>query len=590
MSDALANLEDLNEEALLDLVAELQLEVDENAYFEKYLKVQPREGGGVVPFKLNGPQKLLSHIFEAIQKDGRLLRVLILKGRRMGVSTYVAGRFYRKVSRKKSCYALLTTHEPAASEFIFKMVKRFHNLSPRQDRPQILANNARLLEFNNADGTGLDSAFRIATAGKDDVGSGQGVHCLPLSECPKFPEANAEGLIKSVLPCVPPEPDTEIIFEGTANGVGGEFYNRFWGAKYRCWISKLDDAGQPVIEFTENEEADPTNDYTSIFLPWFIFEKNRKPLPDFIAARLDGTEHSFTEDEMKIKATFNLDYEQLYWRRFTIANEFKGDKRLFSEAHPDTPESAFLSTGTPSFDNEQLMVLKKAAKPPRARYSCMSSTGVWYANPSGELKVWREPVVGASYIISADVSEGLEDGDFDSADVIDHRTGEQVAQLHGKWEPKEFGKILIALGRRYNVAYLAPERNNHGLTTVTEIVDSGYPRLHVELVAEPPNKPRKRWGWVTSSATRTQIIDNLKSEMIEGCHGINCAETFGEMMSFKRVNGKEQAEVGMKDDRCISIAIGKFLRLRVPIPSRPKPSHIKEGKSGGGNKGGWGGC
>jgi len=97
VSDALANLEDLNEEALLDLVAELQLEVDENAYFEKYLKVQPREGGGVVPFKLNGPQKLLSHIFEAIQKDGRLLRVLILKGRRMGVSTYVAGRFYRKV-------------------------------------------------------------------------------------------------------------------------------------------------------------------------------------------------------------------------------------------------------------------------------------------------------------------------------------------------------------------------------------------------------------------------------------------------------------------------------------------------------------
>jgi hypothetical protein len=158
-------------------------------------------------------------------------------------------------------------------------------------------------------------------------------------------------------------------------------------------------------------------------------------------------------------------------------------------------------------------------------------------------------------------------------------------------EPKEYGKVLIALGKRYNVAYLAPERNNHGLTTVTEIADSGYPRLHVELVAEPPNKPRKRWGWVTSSATRTQIIDNLKSEVIEDTHGINCAETFGEMMSFKRRNGKEEAELNMKDDRVLSIAIGKFLRLRVPIPQRPKPANIIEGRQGASNGNrGWGGC
>lgn len=575
------NLEDMGEEELLELVAELQIELDENTYFEKCLKVQPREGGGVVPFKLNGPQKLLSHIFAEIQKQGRLLRVLILKGRRMGVSTYVAGRFYRKTSRMKSCYSLLVTHEPQASEFIFRMIKRFYNLAPKQERPQILANNARLLEFNNSDGTGLDSAFRVATAGKDDVGSGQGVHLLQLSECPKFPEMNAEGLIKSVLPCVPPEPDTEIIFEGTANGVGGEFYNRFWSARYRCWISKLDDNGSPVIEFTENEEADTTNDYTAIFLPWFIFEKNRKALPPHF---------TLTEEEERLKKSFNLCDEQIFWRRFTISNEFKGDKRLFSEAHPDTPESAFLSTGLPSFDNEQLMLLKKACKPPKIRYSCLTSLGQWVAKEDGELKVWKEPQVGHHYIISADVAEGLDQGDCDSADVIDHVTGEQVAHMHGTFPPDVWGAMLVALGKRYNVAYLAPERNNHGLTTINKLVDLNYPRIHMEMVPEPPGKPRRRWGWLTSSVTRPVIIDNLKSEMNEGTHGINCAETFAEMMSFKRRNGREEAEVGMKDDRVLSICIGKHLRKIVPLPQRQKPREATNGQRPAGQSGGnWGG-
>lgn len=232
------------------------------------------------------------------------------------------------------------------------------------------------------------------------------------------------------------------------------------------------------------------------------------------------------------------------------------------------PEHAFLGSGRPVFDNLKLLTLKDTLPAPVARYECLISTYQWLAKDDGRLWVWEEPKSGGAYIISADVSEGLKEGDFSCADVIDHRTGLQVAQWHGKIDPDAFGLILIALGRRYNNAWIAPERNNHGLMVVTVLVNENYPRVYAEMVPEPPGKPRKRFGWLTSNATRPLIIDNLIKEVRENSHGIRCPKTIEEMMSFKiQDNGKMEADVNRNDDRVMSYAIGKHLRLVLPLPS-----------------------
>jgi len=393
MSDILQQAEGMTADQIADLIAELKMSVDFEEYAKTKLKVQPPEGGGIKPFLLNGPQRLYEIIEKKILAKGRLIRVVLLKGRRQGISTLISGKTYQYVSSTPSVYAMQITHEPAATDFIFKMVKRFHNNIPSKERPEVLANNARLLEFNNAQGTGLDSGFRVATGGKDDVGSGQAVHRLHISDAFKLPRENAGGLIKSVLPCVPEEPDTQIVIEGTALGVGGEIYDMFWGCRYRYFVTRLDDDGEPVLEETINEDADPDNDYTAIFFPWFIYEKNRaKSVPhDF----------TLTEKESKIKKLFNLRDDQMAWHRHTIANKAKGSESVFEEMHPSTPETAFLSSGQPCFNNEQLMILKKSAKPPKIRYSCLTSNDQWVGKTDGELRVWEEPKTGYSYIISA---------------------------------------------------------------------------------------------------------------------------------------------------------------------------------------------
>jgi hypothetical protein len=538
-------------------------------YAPRVLKVQTMRGK-IIPLELNKPQQILHSIVEDIRRQGRLVRIVALKARRMGFSTYFSGRYYHKVSWNHNRYAVQITHEPEATDALFKMVKRFHDFTPPEIKPQTKYNNARLLEFNTKDGRGLNSGFRVATAGKEDFGSGQLIHYLHLSEAAKWPAENTESLLTSLLQAVPDDMETEVCFESTAKGIGGEFYDRFWNARYRVWISKQDENGNPVIVETMNTTADVNNVYTSIFLPWFVFDENRlTPPADF----------ELTPDEVREKKQYGLFDDQIYWRRFTIANKCNSSIDIFNQEHPATPELAFLGTGRPVFDNAKLLRLKEAVPNPIARYEVVPGTSSWMAKADGRLSVWEEPIYGRNYIVTSDIAEGLRGGDFTVADVVDHQTGKQVAHWHGKIDPDAWASVLIAIGKRYNVALLAPERNNHGLTTITFIVAEGYPNLYVEMVPDPPGKPRKRYGWVTSNATRPLILDNLIREVREDTHTILNRDTFDEMMSFKiQDNGRYEADAGRHDDRVICIAIAKHLRQVIPLPAMKLNQHHKKAK------------
>ncbi|HAR46286.1 MAG TPA: hypothetical protein DCS05_09000 [Nitrospiraceae bacterium] len=582
---------DISEEELVELLDRYRTDFEFAA--PRLLKVLNMKGK-IVSFVLNGPQRVLNKIIEDIATR-RLVRLILLKARRVGWSTLISARNFHKTSWNFNRLASQVTHEPDATEVLFGMVKRFYDFTPEWLRPSTRYNNARLLDFNTKDGKGLGSGFRVATAAKEDFGSGQLIHYFHGSEVSKWPEETVKDLITSVLQCVPDDPDTEVIFESTAKGIGGEYFDRFWGARFRVKVVKMnppsldhlygyDAAGKydvsraaeeieaaAELEEAINEHAKAENIYTAIFVPWFCFEEYQtKPYPTFA--------NDLTDEEKEIQKTYGLTLAQLYWRRLTIANKCNGSIDIFNQEYPDCPEHAFLAAGRPVFDNAKLMRLRNAVPKPVARYELAQSINQFISNPKGALLVWEEPKAGQNYIISADVAEGLEHGDFSSADVINHATGIQVAQWHGHTDPDLFAYVLAALGKRYNTALLAPERNNHGLTVVKwlhEIIQ--YPNLYVEMVPDPPGKPRKRYGWLTSSATKPMIIDVLVREVRDDCHGIACAATFDEMMAFKvQGNGKTEADRGRFDDRVISLAIGKYLRTAIPLPEAAIPDHIKQ--------------
>lgn len=539
-------------------------------YAPALLKIQSVGDGGqgaLIPFEFNDVQELYQQVVEHIESQGRLIRLIVLKARRQGMTTMTTGRFYHKTTNAADKYSVMMAQDPDAVDFIFKMVKRYYNNLPEGLQPSTILNNKTLLEFNvskeerEKGKRGLDGAIRVAAAGRENFGSSMLIHFLLLSELAKYPAHIAKNLLTSLLQCVPDERGTEVIMESTAYGTGGEFYDRFWGARHRYEVY-LDETGKAVFKVTINDTADKDNEYSSLFVPWFAFKKyEREPGADF----------KRTDDEEELAERFNLNDRKLAWRRWAIANKCDGNLNTFHQEYPSTAREAFLFSGVSAFDNDKISKLKDAAPAPKARYSIIPGLGQFYADEKGDFLVWKEPGCNGSYIVTGDVAEGLANGDFSSSSVIEMVSGEQVAHWHGKISPDDFAYLLAAIGYRYNTAWVVPERNNNGHTTITTLVKLiRYKRLYVAADKIVDGQQSKQYGFYTGSTNKQAMVNNMIKEINEDTHGINCAETFDEMLTF--VKHMPEGRYGaiesptIFDDRVMDIMIGKYIRRFGNLP------------------------
>lgn len=510
----------------------------------------------LVPFRFHVVQQIMQEIIANIESSGRLKRMVVLKARREGMSTYFLGRYYHKCSLNFNRYATIITHEPEASDTLFGITRRYqvHN----ELRPMEKYNNRREINFNTKDGKGLDSSIRVATAGKEDVGSGQLIHYLHLSEVAKWPAHTTEALLTSVIQCVPNHPETEIVFESTAKGVGGQFYDRYWASRYMYEIYLSD--GKPKWRVVINDKAQEANEFSAVFVPWFVFDKYQMSPPQGFVP---------TEKEEELAKLYGLTDNHLTWRRWCIANNCGGDEAIFRQEYPSNAREAFLSSGSAVFNSEQLDALLKEAPDPIKRYDIIETTGQFIADDNGEFKVWEEPKPGEGYIVAIDVSEGLEKGDYSCIQVIHQLSGRQVAEWHGKRDPDILARLAYAVGMRYNYAWACPERNNHGLMTVNTLLNMGYPKMWVDEVPEQIGKKRQRYGWMTSRTSKPVIIDNLIFLMRESPEIIRSALLLDEMLTFKRnEKGEFGAEEGRFDDCVMAMAIAQYTRSRLPTPAQ----------------------
>ena len=270
-------------------------------YSQECLRIVTKAGGKPVPFAMNVAQMYLHRRLEdQIQRAG-WVRALVLKGRQQGVSTYVAGRFYRNTSTRRGTKALIIAHEAPASNNLFGMVKRYHEHNPLA--PSVRAANGQVLDFGK-----LDSGYKVATAGTKDTGrSGtfQLVHASEYGFWP-FADIHAAGLGQTVADL----PGTEIIKESTANGVGNAFHDEWQAA----------------------EHGD--TDYEAIFVPWFWQAEYARRVP---------SDFEMSEKDEIYMRTYGLTLEQMAWRAAKIAS-FGHDKAwMFAQEYPAVAAEAFVA-------------------------------------------------------------------------------------------------------------------------------------------------------------------------------------------------------------------------------------------------------
>ena len=278
---------------------------------EKNLKIKAKSGQQL-PLILNKAQLYVHQRLEEQRRQTGKIRALILKARQQGFSTYIGARFYHRSTLFAGTNVYILTHEQSATDNLFAMVARYHENNPI--RPSTGKANAKELLFPK-----LDSGYAVGTAGQKAVGRSKTIHLLHGSEAAFWP--NAKDHFAGVVQAVPDLPGTEVILESTANGVGGEFHEKWQLA----------------------EEG--IGDYIAIFVPWFWSDEYRRPVPDDFAISYDKTEdQQYSEHEYQ--QAYGLTDSQMVWRRAKIAEL---GEQLFMQEYPATAEEAFQVTGHDSF-------------------------------------------------------------------------------------------------------------------------------------------------------------------------------------------------------------------------------------------------
>ena len=217
-------------------------------YAEVALVVRPKEGDPR-PLHLNASQRYVHERLEAQRRETGKVRALICKGRQQGISTYVGARFYWRVTHRRGARAFILTHEIPATYNLFGMTKRYHENCLDELRPATGSSNANELTF-----PGLDSGYKVATAGGIPVGRSETLQYVHGSEVAYWP--NAAANLQGLLEAVPPGDDTEVILESTAKEPGDAFHSMWKAAK----------AGQ--------------SEFIAIFVPWHVHEEYRTEPPE----------------------------------------------------------------------------------------------------------------------------------------------------------------------------------------------------------------------------------------------------------------------------------------------------------------------
>lgn len=511
----------MEQSASQQIVAKLN---DLNFYSDKFLRIVTKKGD-LSPLAFNSYQRELTRICQEDEASGKPVRVIVLKCRQIGGSTWGGAYNYHKTATRYYRKATVIAHDDDSTNNLFRMQKRFYDFSPKQIQPMKRYSNAKELVFENPDETdrgensGLMSSITVENANNLTAGRGGTIHHLHCSEVAFW--KNASTVIGGLFQAVPYEPGTSIIMESTANGIAGhgqEFYERCMAAM----------KGESVFRF--------------IFFKW-------THNPEYeIEPPLGFTMSEHERDLVKLHPELNL--RKLAWRRYKIENEMgrtlMQPEDQFKQEYPLTPEEAFISSGRPVFNQERINADIERARSVRSRKADLSH-GSWIDNQRGGYAVFNDSNGVKRYAIGADVAEGLETGDFSTMCIFD-KNGEQVASYHGHIHPDLFGAEMIKAGLLYNKAILAPEVNNHGLTTLTHIMNKSYPFIYTrKILDERTNEYTSKEGWQTNVKTKHLMLDEFIAAYRDNFIKLNDIELLREMATLSlepdgsvNLNGKDR--------------------------------------------------
>jgi hypothetical protein len=462
---------------------------------ERLLVVRTREGR---------PGKLKANKVQRAFENKRGQRNIVLKARQMGLTTWVAARFFLKTITQPGTLTLEVAHTQEAAEEIFRIVHRFLDWLPDGLRVGPLKTgraNVRQIVFPE-----MDAEYRVVSAADRNAGRGLTVQNLHCSELARWP-GDAADILAGLRAAM--APGGELILESTPQGVGGCFYEEWRKASETATVRH--------------------------FFPWWMEAR-------YHSAAADAT--SLTDGERVLMETHGLKLTQIAYRR-RIRADFRG---LTAQEYAEDEESCFLASGESVFELAAVEARLRTAPEPVER------------RKNGELEIWLPPVKGKEYVVAVDPAGGGSDGDYSAAQVLETETGLQCAEFAGHVGGLELARFVTGLATEYNGAWLVVERNNHG-SGVLALAETA---CKYERIYQQRGRQGGQAGWLTTSVSRPAVIARLQAALVEVPELFQSRRLLGECRSFVRQpNGSSGAQAGTHDDRVMAIAIGLAARAEL---------------------------
>lgn len=557
----------------------------------KCAHIKNKNGGMPLPFLLNAPQRKLIGEFEKMREEGLPIRIILVKARQWGGST--ATQIYMlwiQLMRMQGFNSLIVAHQNSGTEEVMAMAKTALDCYPRhlldpdgapfQEKEKIYVSagwsrSAIKIPRRN---------FRIKIGSAERPDSSRGgdyalVHLTEVGLWKKTLGKSPEDIIRAATSGVLLRPETMIVMESTANGVGNFFHNEYEAAKKG------------------------TSLYRPVFVAWHEIEQYATPVEDrrAMAERIVKNRLSdFTDDERFPSGSYiwNLwedgaRLDAINWYEKT-RRAYNNPDQMLSE-YPGNDIEAFVNSGAHVFNRKMALELRKRCMPARfsgelegnADYGERALEGITLEeDPNGRLKIWDKPDIRNGeaagmqdrYLTVVDVGGRSMKADWSVIAVFDRirmlygSGGPAIAaQWRGHCDMDILAWMAARIAKWYGNSLLVIESNTLETRDPDRYVDgdqSGfilnqlrdcYPNLYArrqspeDIVEGRP----KKYGFHTNSATKPMIISNLVRVVRERLYIERDERCIDEYLTYeRRQNGSYGAVTGKHDDMLMTRAIG----------------------------------
>lgn len=457
--------------------------------------------------------QVVPYTFNAVQKyfhTHKSLRNIVLKARQLGISSSIlAAMFLRCILVEHSACAVVS-HETRATQRLLDRVQ-FYYESMDSPKPALGAESRSEKSFPE-----LDSSIYIGTSGARAFSRGDTIHVGHLSEVAFY--EGGEKILSGIQDAVPL--NGELTLESSPNGENNIFYE--------TWVKA-------------REGKSP---YKPFFFPWWLgkdYQIPRNPEDPEILNLLqpqDVGELTYTEDEQFLVDTHQLNEDQIRWRRFKLAE--KGG--LFFIEYPENDVDCFITVGDPVFDQSLLTDLANV---------CYDGE----RHPDG-WTYWIPPIEKMNYMIGADTSSGAPEGSYSAAVVIDS-LWRVCATFQARLEPHQFAEVLKKMGKWYNNAMIAVERNFTGYAVLEQLADYSNVAHQVDFTTGRMTNQR---GWWSNDQTRSLLMtvtrENLPQIKLWDSNLVRQLRSF----RFVKLKTKYREQAQTFDDLALAFMIALTVR------------------------------